>query len=218
VPSGKSEEENTKAAEAAVIRILLATTAEQALEIVPQPKSVAAAVQEAFAASDKSTLAVEKVAKKSSTLLADKRRQFIFEVTAQNRPTFYVATVETPQGYRVPWALYQESRNAPFHDFLATKAVGKTGKFHLELRRAHYFESDVPNLDERFVFQVSAPTPEEQKSFVFIDKTTPLAQQLDAKLKWDDQYLVVASLGYAKAGAGTILQLNAVDQWGWFVE
>lgn len=116
---------------------------------------------------------------------------------------------------RVDWLTFVEFKDDLLNKFITSYMDGPV-RFHVGIRRSHYFEDNVPNLDQKDVFEVTTPM-ENVNSFVFTPKGTPLARSLASTLSWDkDVSWVVVELQWRKEGAAKWVELTAVPQLNWY--
>ena len=122
--------------------------------------------------------------------------------------------VSTESGYKVDWLMFTEFKDDLLLKF-ATSYHENSARFHVLMRRSHYFEKDVPNLEGKNCFHLEPPV-EGYSINCFVEKGSDLAKELDSKAKWGMPSLfVVAELRWRKKAGFEWLELAAVPQYDW---
>lgn len=122
---------------------------------------------------------------------------------------------EKEDGFKVDWVAFVEFKDRLLEKFFQTYMTGKAC-FHVGISRRHYFEDGVPNLDRKDVFRVSPAPPNLFQESVFLDKDSPLAQELRTRLPWDTHVWAVVELEWKKLGSQQWVELSAVPQMHWY--
>jgi hypothetical protein len=119
-----------------------------------------------------------------------------------------------PEGSKVDWLSFTE-----FKDNLLLKYVQnyqeQPARFHVMIRRAHYFDDDVPQLDKKQCFNLAPPMPGFTANS-FVEKGSPLSQELDRNLGWEvSNAAVIVELAWRKQDNYQWLELTGVPQYNW---
>lgn len=117
-------------------------------------------------------------------------------------------------GWKVDWLTFIEFKDKLLLRFLQTWS-DEPGRFHVMMRRAHYFDEDVPDLKEKYCFELTPPDPG-ASGFVFVPKGTPLARELDKSLGWEITNVAgVVELQWRKKDRYQWVEMTAVPQYNW---
>lgn len=120
----------------------------------------------------------------------------------------------TEDGWKVDWLTFTEFKDELLQKFLESPQPGPA-RFHVLMRRAHYFDDDVPALDKKICFQVMPPMPGFNGD-VFAQKGTSLARELDKHLGWDvSQAAAVVELQWRKEDRHQWVELTSLVQLNW---
>jgi hypothetical protein len=122
---------------------------------------------------------------------------------------------EKEDGFKVDWISFVEFKDRMLEKFFQTYMEGKAC-FHVGIIRQHYFSDGVPNLDRKDVFRVSPAPPNAFQSSVFLDKDSPLAEDLRDRLPWETHVWAVVELEWKKLGTQQWVELSAVPQMHWY--
>ena len=79
----------------------------------------------------------------------------------------------------------QDAANDPLLHFLKSRQE-KPGSFEVSIRRAHYFDDEVPDREGKDCFAITPSFPT-HVGFAFVPKTTALAADLGKKITWGDK-------------------------------
>lgn len=116
---------------------------------------------------------------------------------------------------RVDWLTFVEFKDDLLNRFLTTYMEGPV-RFHVGIRRTHYFEDDVPDKQNKNAFEV-APPMGNCRGYVFVPKDTALARSLAGTLSWDkDLSLGVVELQWRRAGGQKWIEMTALPQLNWY--
>ncbi len=118
------------------------------------------------------------------------------------------------EGGKVDWLTFTE-----FKDNLLLKYVQtfqeQPARFHVMIRRAHYFDDDVPALDKRQCFNMAPPMPGFTAN-AFVEKGSILSQELDRNLGWEvSNAAVIVEIAWRKQDNYQWLELTGVPQYNW---
>lgn len=120
----------------------------------------------------------------------------------------------TDAGWKVDWLTFTEFRDDLLAKFLASPQA-EPARFHVLMRRAHYFDDDVPSLDKKTCYQVMPPMPGFTGD-VFAPKGTSLSRELDKHLGWDvSQAAAVVELQWRKEDRYQWVELTGLVQLNW---
>lgn len=123
---------------------------------------------------------------------------------------------ETQKGFKLDWIAFIE-----FKDNMLLKFVqayrDNPSRFHVSIKRSHYFERDVPDLENKDCFIIQPPQEDFEVS-VFVPKNTPLADKLRRDLSWNTQFAyVLAEIQWRDDGTHQWIELTAVPQLNWYI-
>lgn len=126
----------------------------------------------------------------------------VFHVTFPDLPQGFPIPVEqTDNGWKIDWRAFVEFRDSRLKEFF-TKYQDPPAVFRVQLQRTHYYDKDVPNLDEKYCFRVTAPI-HGHDGYVFVDKRDSIAvPKLEGKLDWDLVHHVMVKLKWVKGTGG----------------
>lgn len=122
---------------------------------------------------------------------------------------------EQPDGFKVDWLAFVEFKDRLLEKFFQSYQDGPA-RFHVGIIRHHYFEDGVPNVDRKYSFRVSPAPPNSFQASVFLDKESPLAQELRSRLPWETHVWAVVELEWKKLGSQQWVELSAVPQMHWY--
>lgn len=122
---------------------------------------------------------------------------------------------EESGSFKVDWLAFVEFRDNLLFEFLSDFQE-MPARFHVGIRRTHYFEDDVPNLSEKDCFEIQPPLPT-YVGYVFVPKNTPLAKDLGTRLTWETlTAYVIVELRWKRLGEMKWVELTAVPQLNWY--
>ncbi len=122
---------------------------------------------------------------------------------------------EQPDGFKVDWLAFVEFKDRLLEKFFENYQEG-AARFHVGIIRHHYFEDNVPNLDRKYAFRVSPAPPNTFQASVFLNKESPLAEQLRTRLPWETHVWAVVELEWKKLGTQQWVELSAIPQMHWY--
>ncbi len=127
-----------------------------------------------------------------------------------------VMVQETKSGYKLDWIAFIEFKDNWLFKFVQGYRENP-GRFHVSIKRGHYFERDVPDLENKDCFIIQPPQEDFEVS-VFVPKNTPLAEKLRRDLSWSTQYAyVLAEIQWRDDGVHQWIELTAVPQLNWYI-
>jgi hypothetical protein len=141
--------------------------------------------------------------------------QCVFQVSGGGLKQPLPVMVETTdQGWKVDWLTFTEFKDELLLKFLESPQA-EPARFHVLMRRAHYFGDDVPALDKKTCVQIMPPMPGFTGD-VFALKGTSVARDLDKFLGWDvSQAAAVVELQWRKEDNYKWVELTNVVQLNW---
>ena len=184
-----------------------ATSWKERLKYVQLPDQLQPAMEEYYASNPDGPIPIEHI----ELLRQEKKPQqgvphCVFEVSGSGESLatpLPIMVEETKAGYRVDWLTFTE-----FKDRLLLKFgqgyTDRSARFHVMIRRAHYFDDDVPQRDTKDCFDLLPPIPGFLLK-VFVTKGTPLAKELERSVGWE----------IASAAAIVELQWHKQDNYQW---
>ena len=117
--------------------------------------------------------------------------------------------------FKVDWLAFVEFRDNLLYKFLSAYQ-DEPARFHVGIRRTHYFENDVPDLDGKDCFEIQPPLPT-YVGFVFVPKNSPLATDLAGRISWEtSKAYVIVELRWRKLGDQKWVELTGVPQLNWY--
>lgn len=123
---------------------------------------------------------------------------------------------ETQSGIKLDWIAFTEFKDDWLFKFVETFR-SDPARFHVSIRRGHYFDKDVPDLDNKHCFFIQPPQ-EHFEVAVFVPKDTPLANMLTRELSWGTQNAyVLAEIQWRDDGQFKWVELTAVPQLNWHI-
>lgn len=140
----------------------------------------------------------------------------IFNVMAASHPRGFPVSAEfTPQGYRIDWQSYIQWRDGWLRRFLDTKSTDPLTLF-VVLRRTHYFNDDVPKLEDKLAFKVTSAVPGDEGAVAFVDKNSAVGRSLAEVYEWRTMYFPVVELQWVPSGKqGRYVRLNRIVRPTW---
>lgn len=122
---------------------------------------------------------------------------------------------EEEDGYKVDWLAFVEFKDDLLFRFLSAYQEDPA-KFHVAIRRTHYFDNDVPNRQNKECFEILPPLPT-YAGYVFVDSGTPLAEDLTKKIGWETRTaFVIVELQWRRQGEFRWVELKGVPQLNWY--
>lgn len=141
--------------------------------------------------------------------------QCVFQVGGPSLEEPLPVMVESSaDGWKVDWLTFTEFKDKLLLHFLE-KWQDNPGRFHVLLRRTHYFDDDVPDKDKKYCIEVSPPMPG-FSGFVFVPKSSPLAKELDRTVGWQvNNAAAIVELQWMKQDHYQWVEITAVPQYNW---
>ena len=123
---------------------------------------------------------------------------------------------QTKDGFKLDWISFIEFKDNWLEKFVQSFRPNP-GRFHVGIKRTHYFERDVPDLDGKDCFIIQPPSGHFEVA-VFVPKNTPLAEMLKRELTWSTQQAyVLAEIQWREDGTNQWIELTAVPQLNWYI-
>jgi hypothetical protein len=118
---------------------------------------------------------------------------------------------------RVDWLTFVEFKDNMLAQFSANPSIEGKWQFHVMLRRCHYFDDDVPNVEEKDCFEIGPPMPTSSPIYAFTDRVSQLARELSTTITWDKQVTWgIVELEWKKTNGHQWVELTAVPQLNWY--
>jgi hypothetical protein len=139
----------------------------------------------------------------------------VFQVSGPDVPEpLPVMAESTPDGWKIDWLTFTEFKDKLLLLFLQKWQDGPA-RFHVLMRRTHYFDEDVPELDRKSCFELTSPVPGFQ-GFAFVPKGSALGQELDRSVGWDvSGVAAVVELQWKKKDRYQWVEITALPQYNW---
>ena len=152
----------------------------------------------------------------SGTIPATGAHAHIFNVLSTTHPLgFPVSAEATPDGYRIDWPSFIQWRDRWLQRF-AESPSDEPQELYVVLRRTHYFNDDVPDLENKLAFRVSSAIPEDEGVVAFVDKNSDLGQSLSEMYGWRVLYFPVVELQWVRTSPeARHVRLNRVVRPTW---
>ena len=142
-------------------------------------------------------------------------RAYIFNVLHSSRPRgFPVAAEFSEDRYRIDWESHIQWRDEWLRSFLSAKK-DTPQNLMVVLHRTHYFNDDVPLLDEKLAFKVTSAIPGDEGAVVFVDKQSALGRSLANEYEWRVSYFPLAELQWVTEGESRYVRLNRIVRANW---
>lgn len=89
-------------------------------------------------------------------------------------------------------------------------------QFRVMLRRKHYFDKDVPNIDRKECFQITQPYMESRyEGNVFVNKDSQLSKTLASQLGWGLDMPVIVELTWKSNSNHKWVEIVSIPHYGW---
>jgi hypothetical protein len=152
----------------------------------------------------------------SGVIPATGRKAHIFNVLNPAHPRgFPVSAEQTPDGYRIDWQSYIQWRDTWLRRFIQSDSTDPQSLF-VVLRRTHYFNDDVPNLDDKFAFKITSAVPDDEGAIAFVEKNSAIGRSLAELYEWRTLYFPVVELQWVSSGKESrYLRLNRIVRSSW---
>lgn len=143
-------------------------------------------------------------------------RAFLFRVRSPDRTQgFPVCVEETPDGYKIEWEAFIQCRDRVAANFWKDPASPATSLFVI-VKRSHYFDEDLVNLDDYECFRINSPNPDEEEFYAFSRKDSAFVKKNRMLLNWDANYFVVAQFTHVKNSKGVShVEIVDIDRFNW---
>lgn len=125
-----------------------------------------------------------------------------------------VMVEEEGNNWKVDWLTFTEFKDELLQRFLESYQ-DEPKRFHVMMRRTHYFDDDIPGLDKLVCFEIQPPMPG-FAGHVFARRATPLAQDLDRYVGWEvSKAAAIVEIQWRKEGGQQWVELTGVPQYNW---
>lgn len=208
--------EESEAALEALKQFLAAPTWQERLKVVQGADLMKPLMQSYYASMPDGPLAVTKIA----LIRHDKAPQTgpphcVFQVGGgEVKRPLPIMVEQSPEGWKVDWLTFTEFKDNLLARFMESPQEGPK-RFHVLVRRTHYFDDNVPEVDKKICVEVQSPTPPFVGS-VFARRGSPVANILDRYLGWEvDQAAAVVELEWRRDGERQWVELTGLPQFNW---
>lgn len=152
----------------------------------------------------------------TGTIPATGGHAHIFNVLSATHPRgFPVSAEATPDGYRIDWPSFIQWRDRWLQRFVESPS-DEPQELFVVLRRTHYFNDDVPDLENKLAFRLSSAIPEDEGVVAFVDKNSDLGQSLSEMYGWRVLYFPVVELQWVRTSReARHVRLNRVVRPTW---
>ena len=104
-------------------------------------------------------------------------------------------------GFKIDWVAFTQFHDSTLEKFLRDpKAAG--GQFMVQLRRSHYFGTEVPDIDQLISFRVQSPVAPYADAYAFVRKDDPDGVEAIEKYRWSSSYRPVVQLKWREGAEG----------------
>ncbi|HSI64839.1 MAG TPA: hypothetical protein VLE43_17055 [Candidatus Saccharimonadia bacterium] len=208
--------EDSRPALEALQQFLAASRWEERLRVVQGADLMRPLMQSYYASMPDGPLAVTKIA----LIRHDKAPQTgpphcVFQIGGgEVKRPLPIMVEQSPDGWKVDWLTFTEFKDNLLARFMESHQEGPK-RFHVLVRRTHYFDDNVPEMDKKICVEVQSPTPPFVGS-VFAKRGTPVANILDRYLGWEvDQAAAVVELEWRREGDQQWVELTGLPQFNW---
>ena len=203
--------------ERAVRGLIAATTVEEVLPWIYDAQSLEPTIREYHAEHPIEPLAEAVVELEYSGVMpATGDKAHIFTILHPRHPRgFPISAERTPQGFRIDWESYIQLRDGWLARFLEKKPAEPETLF-VVLRRTHYFNDDVPTLEEKLSFKITSAVPGDEGAVAFVDRHSAVGRSLAELYEWRTLYFPVVELQWVPTkNGGQYLKINRVVRPTW---
>lgn len=139
----------------------------------------------------------------------------MFEVSGGDlkRNTLVLVEEKSKTENLVDWEAFVEFKDQLLWEFLI-KPGSPPGKFRVMLRRKHYFDKDIPDIDRKETFELNQPGADTTVN-VFAVKGGSVAKVLSQQLAWGDGIAVTVQLVWHSEGERGWVEIKSVPAFGW---
>lgn len=125
-----------------------------------------------------------------------------------------VMVEEEGNNWKVDWLTFTEFKDELLQRFLESYQ-DEPKRFHVMMRRTHYFDDDIPGLDKLTCFEIQPPMPG-FTGHVFARRATPLTHDLDRYVGWEvSKAAAIVEIQWRKEGSQQWVELTSVPQYNW---
>ena len=138
----------------------------------------------------------------------------VFEVAGPDLETpLPIMVADSKDGGRVDWLTFTEFKDRLLLKFGQTYTE-QPARFHVMMRKFHYFDDDVPQRDSKQCYELQPPMPGFMVN-VFVEKSSALAKELDRRIIWDVTSAAIVELKWRKQDNYQWIELVDVPQYHW---
>lgn len=139
----------------------------------------------------------------------------MFEVSGGELKRKILVLVEEKNktSHLVDWEAFVEFKDQLLREFLS-KPGTQSGKFRVMLRRKHYFDKDVPEIERKETFEITQPGTDTTAN-VFVVKGGSVSKALSQQLAWGDSIAATVQLAWHGEGERGWIELKTVPAYGW---
>ncbi len=125
-----------------------------------------------------------------------------------------VMVEEEGNSWKVDWLTFTEFKDELLQRFLESYQ-DEPKRFHVMMRRTHYFDDDIPGLDKLTCFEIQPPMPG-FTGHVFARRAAPLSRDLDRYVGWEvSKAAAIVEIQWRKEGGQQWVELTGVPQYNW---
>lgn len=199
-----------------VAALITASTVEEMLPCVFDAAALEAKMREYYAAHPLKPLHDAVIEMEYSGVIpSNGLRAYIFNVLHPSRPKGFPVAAEFSDGrYLVDWESHVQWRDEWLRTFLSSKK-NTPQSLMLVLHRTHYFNDDVPLLDEKLAFKATSAIPGDEGAVVFVDKQSALGRSLASEYEWRVSYFPLAELQWVTENEKQYVRLNRIVRPNW---
>jgi len=182
VADEKEIPEEAKAAVTALKQFLAATTLEERLRHTLDADAMKPLMERYYQQAPAGPVIVDRIEfvrqDSGSELFPGRHSMFSLESKAWEFSVPVMLT-EQPDGFKVEWPAFVEFKDRLLEKFFQTYQKEPV-RFHVGIKRCHYFEDGVPDIARKDCFRLSPAPPNSFLGYAFLEKDTDLAKELRA--------------------------------------
>ncbi|MBL9118070.1 MAG: hypothetical protein JNJ83_23880 [Verrucomicrobiaceae bacterium] len=126
--------------------------------------------------------------------------------------------VEVNKGMaQVDWLTFIEFKDNMLRQFMANPGIEGRWRFHVSMRRCHYFDDDVPNASTKDCFEIAPPMPGSSDLYAFTETGSQLSRSLANTITWDKRVTWgIVELQWRNDDGKSWVELTSVPQLNWY--
>jgi hypothetical protein len=118
---------------------------------------------------------------------------------------------------RVDWLTFIEFKDNMLRQFMSNPQIEGRWRFHVSMRRCHYFEDDVPDASSKDCFEIAPPMPGTTDLYAFLQSGSQLSRSLASTITWDKRVTWgIVELQWRQENGKAWVELTAVPQLNWY--